>query len=316
MDSLLARFAEDSYWLARYIERVENLARILDVTESFGHGHDAGANWAPVLDLFDDRAVYKKRHGAIQSRKVIRFYLLDKTNPNSIISSVQAAHANARTLRHLISVEMWTHINIFYNELLELRARDVTERRLSLICQRIKDQCQLFQGCTQNTLYRDQVWQFFRIGRLIERSDQTTRLIDIKTSSVLAGKRTVADAVDASQWHALLRSASAYHGYLRVNPREINAELVASYVLFDPGFPRSVAFCSRELNDAVASLLAYVDKPLVGAVKRQLRVLDKLAKPVPAKVTVESRHEFLELVQAELSKLHQAIGKQFFPKVG
>jgi uncharacterized alpha-E superfamily protein len=300
--------------MARYIERAESLARILDVTESFGQGHDAGANWAQVLDLFSDRAAYKKRHGAIQARNVIRFYLLDKTNENSILASLGAAHSNARTLRHLISVEMWTHLNVFYNELLELRARDVTQQRLSAVCQDIKHGCQLFQGSTQNTLYRDQVWQFYRIGRLIERCDQTTRLIDIKTSSVLAGKRTVADSVDVSQWHTLLRAASAYHGYLRVNPRELTAELAAGYVLFDPGFPGSLAFCTNELGDALKGLEGFVDKPVMGTVKRQLRVLNKLAKPSSTKVAEGTLHDFLDSVQSELTKMHLELGKQFFPK--
>jgi len=314
LDSLLSRFAEDSYWMARYIERAESLARILDVTETFGHGHDAGANWAQVLDLFDDRSAYKKRHGAIQARNVIRFYILDKNNQNSIIASLGAAHNNARTLRHLISVEMWTHLNVFYNELLDLRVRDVTQQRLSVVCQDIKHGCQLFQGSTQNTLYRDQVWQFYRIGRLLERCDQTTRLIDIKTSSVLAGKRTVADGIDVSQWHSLLRAASSYHGYLRVNPRQVSAELVAGYVLFDPGFPGSLTFCTKELGDALNGLQDFVDKPVMGAVKRQLRVLEKLAKPAPAKVAEGTLHDYLDSVQAELTKLHFALGKQFFPK--
>ncbi|MEZ5727969.1 MAG: alpha-E domain-containing protein [Burkholderiaceae bacterium] len=103
------------------MERAENLARILDVTKSFGDVHDAGANWGQVLDLFGDRKAYLARFREIDARRVIRYYTIDRDVSNSIISSVRMAHANARTLRHLISVEMWTNINIFYNRLLALK---------------------------------------------------------------------------------------------------------------------------------------------------------------------------------------------------
>ncbi|MEZ5738474.1 MAG: alpha-E domain-containing protein [Burkholderiaceae bacterium] len=234
-------------------------------------------------------------------------------NPWSIISSIRAAHDNARTLRHLISVEMWTQINIFYNQLLKLRARDVTEAKLTAVCAQIKNACQLFEGCTRNTLYRDQVWHFYRTGRLIERCDQITRLVDIKGRPKGITKAALVEAIDVSQWHTLLRSASAYHGYLRSH-REISSEAVASYILFDPGFPGSIVFCSIELQKELANLKRYVGEKQIAAVTRELRTLLKLAKPSAEHVHDDARHDYLDSVQIELMKLHGAIAKQFFPQ--
>ena len=313
MDSLLSRFAEESYWMARYIERAESLARLLDVTKSFGAALDADGNWTQVLDLFGDRKRYIESHGAIEARKVIRFYLLDQKNPGSIIRSIRAAHDNARTLRHLISVEMWTHINIFYNELLALRARDVTEARLTTVCSLVKKGCQLFQGCTRNTLYRDQVWHFYRIGRLVERCDQITRLADIKAGASMKEKAAVDEATDLSQWHMLLRAASAYHGYLRVHPREMTPETVASFILYDPAFPGSIGFCATELEKEFANLKPYVSEVQVAAVDRDVLALQKLAKPSSQNLRDDALHDYLDSVQLELMRLHDTVAKHFFP---
>ncbi|MGB7183234.1 MAG: alpha-E domain-containing protein [Burkholderiaceae bacterium] len=315
MDSLLSRFAEDSYWLARYIERAHDLARILDVTKSFGDAHDAGANWGSVLDLFDDRAAFKKKYKSISARDVIRFYVLDKTNPNSIISCVGAAHNNARTLRHLISVDMWVLINIFYNDLLALRTRDVTENRLSAVCQMIKDRSELTQGCATNTLYRDQVWQFHQLGLLVESCDQITRLVDIKTKPMLAGKRSVAEGIELSQWNLLLRAAAAYHGYLRAYPHDISGKEVTRFILFDPKFTGSLTLCLAEIKTAVDELQHAVGEKKTNPVKRQIRRLEKLNKAFPADGGADELHIFLDNVQLELVNLHKVLSAQFFPEL-
>ncbi len=313
MDSLLARFAEDSYWLARYIERAENLARLLDVTESFDRGHQDSAQWASILALFGDQAAYQSRYKVVQARDVIRFYSLDRNNPNSIISSIRFARNNARTLRHLISVEMWTRINVFYNRVDALRSRDVTQAKLSRFCGSIKDDCQLFQGCTQNTLYRDQVWHFYRLGRLIERCDQTTRLVDMKTASVPVAKPEIAHAQDLSQWNTMLRAASAYHGYLRRYPREMTPNTVSGFVLFDPGLPRSIAFCATEMRQVIDQMRAVIDERQHASIARQLKKLDKMARSHPEKVIESGLHDFLDAVQVELMGLHNSLAKACFP---
>ncbi len=315
MDSLLARFAEESYWLARYVERAENLARLLDVTESFGRHTEDGAEWASILALFNDQAAFKARYKTVDARSVVRFYTLDKENPNSIISSVRFARNNARTLRHLISVEMWMQINVFYNRLEAMRMRDVLQSRLSAFCRTVKDDCQLFLGCTLNTIYRDQAWHFYRIGRLLERCDQTTRLVDIKTGPLLKARPTVAQAVDLSQWHMLLRAASAYHGYLRRYPREMTPSTVAAFILFDARFPRSVKFCCTEMRDVLDEMRGFIDERQHANVVRQLKKLDRMAASPVEKIMETGLHAYLDSVQLELIGLHKRLAAGFFPAI-
>jgi uncharacterized alpha-E superfamily protein len=127
---------------------------------------------------------------------------------------------------------------------------------LSRLCGQIKEGCQLHYGIANGTLYRDQIWAFYRIGTFIELCDQTTRLVDIKYHSLLPRASDVGTALDVSQWNALLRSASAYHGYRRVYPQKMTPMTVAGFILLDPRFPRSIPHCVREIRQGVASLLA------------------------------------------------------------
>ncbi|MEZ5727968.1 MAG: alpha-E domain-containing protein [Burkholderiaceae bacterium] len=176
----------------------------------------------------------------------------------------------------------------------------------------MKNQCQLFQGCTRNTLYRDQVWHFYRIGRLIERCDQATRLVDVKASRPRVGNAALSAALDISQWHALLRAASAYHGYLRVH-REINASAVASYILFDPGFPGSISSSVRSLRNDLGNLARVVPQARLDAIEKHLRPLQRQTRHRGKGIDDSNRHQYLDDVQKELASLHEKIAETFFP---
>jgi len=301
--------------MARYIERAENLARLLAVTEAFGRSRDGGGEWISVLALFGDQKVFRDRYKAVDAKSVIRFYTLDKQNPNSIINSLRAARENARTLRHLISVEMWTNINVLYNRVNEARARDVAETRLSGFCESIKDDCQRFLGCTHNTLFRDQVWYFYRLGRFIERCDQTTRLVDIKARSAASIKASMVEGVHTSEWNSLLRAVGTYHGYLRRHPREMTELTVSSFVLFDPAFPGSLSFCVREIAAVLDELQPVVDEKSIKQLSRQIKKLERISRTPPEKVIDDGLQGFIDSVQLELINLHNGFAQHFFPKV-
>ncbi len=299
--------------MARYIERAESLARILDVTETFGQGRDSGADWASVLRLFGDFDMFKARYKVLDAKNVIRFYTIDPASPNSIISSLRLARNNARVLRHLLSVEMWTKINMLYNKVSDAKAKDVTQARLSGFCATVKDDCQLFLGCTHNTLFRDQVWYFYRLGRFIERCDQTTRLVDIKTRSAASRKASVAEGIDVSEWNSLLRAAGTYHGYLRRHPRELTQQTVSSFVLFDPAFPGSISFCVHEIEAVLDEMRSFANEKALKLLKRQIKTLERVARTTSESDLQDGLHEFLDSVQVELIKLHNGFAKNFFP---
>jgi len=301
--------------MARYVERAENLARLLAVTETFDRSEDGGGEWASVLALFGDQKTFRDRYKTVDAKSVIRFYTIDKQNSNSIINSLRFARENARTLRHLISVEMWTSINVLYNSVSEARARDVTQARLSGFSASVKDGCQRFLGCTHNTLFRDQVWYFYRLGRFIERCDQTTRLVDIKARSAATIKASMVEGIDTSQWNSLLRAVGTYHGYLRRHPREMSELTVSSFVLFDPAFPGSLSFCVREISAVLAELRPYVDEKAIKQLTRQIKKLERIARTSPEKVVDDGLQAFIDSVQLELIKLHSGFARHFFPQL-
>lgn len=312
MSSLLARFAENSFWIARYVERAENLARILDVNETFARDEHGESDWLPILRLHHDEDSFHARYRNVDAASVARFYIIDPQNPNSIRSAIGAARENARSIRHLISLELWTQLNVFYNWIAGLKSRNVKLSDLSRLCGQIKEGCQLHYGIATSTLYRDQIWSFYRLGTFIELCDQTTRLVDIKYHALLPKATDVGTAIDVAQWNALLRSASAYHGYRRVYPQEMTPATVAGFILLDPRFARSIPHCVREIRQSVTELLGNAELRQLSFAPKALDELGELARWDIEKVIAFGLHQYLDDVQLKLIELGEAIDDRFF----
>src|SRR5262245_58765974 len=161
--------------MARYVERAENLARILDVTQSSARRHDAAKDWAAILEINSDRERFCKVGQAIADDAIIRFYVLDGANQTSILHALTCARENARTLRPFISTEMWSQLNVAYNWLRRLGERDLVPAERPRLLATIKELCQTHSGITEGTFFRDQGWYFYRLGRYLERADQSAR---------------------------------------------------------------------------------------------------------------------------------------------
>jgi len=298
--------------MARYVERAENLARILDINETFARDKQGESDWLPILRLHCDEERYLERYRKVEGGNVVRFYMIDESNPNSIRNSVHAARENARSIRHLISLETWTQLNVFYNWIRSLNIRNLRLTELSRVCAQIKEGCQLHFGIANGTLYRDQVWLFYRLGTFIELCDQTTRLVDIKYHSLLPSAYDVGTPIDVAQWNALLRYAAAYHGYRRVYLREMTPTTVAGFILFDPNFPRSIRHCVNEIRATLDRLLHQPELDGVTLSTTPLDALEALASRKAEDVIATGLHEFLDDVQIRLSDLNREIGNTFF----
>jgi uncharacterized alpha-E superfamily protein len=205
LSNLLARYAECIFWVARYMERAENLARILDVHETFVRDVAGRRDYSAIIRINADEERFGGRPEKAKAEEIIRFYVLDAQNPTSIISAVRWARENARVLRPLISTEMWSQLNVFHNRLLALEPRDATRTNVTRLCGWIKESCQTHAGIVDGTFYRDQGWSFYHLGKAIERADQTTRLLDIKYHGLALAQADEGSAQDLGQWYALLR---------------------------------------------------------------------------------------------------------------
>ncbi len=315
MHRILARFADCAFWMARYMERAENLARILDVNETFAQDRLRTEDWLPVVEINADTARFFARSPDPTVADILAFYVTDQQNPTSIVSTVRMARENARMLRHLISTEMWTHTNVFYNRLRDLGPGDIRLSRLSGLCGEIKESCQTHAGIADGTIYRDEVWFFMQLGKYLERADQTTRLLDIKYSRLAPEDAQAGSPVDASQWNAVLRSAAGYHAFRRMYARGMEPAAVAGFLLFDGSFPRSVRLCIDRISELLAGL-AILHKARPAALNE---VLVTLHGTFDDKETTDvlntGLHEFLDWTQVQLNTLTEGLGRSYFGQV-
>lgn len=310
---LLSRHAECAFWLARYLERAESLARILEAHTSFRRGQTGPDSWGWIVALYSDEENFAKKFDETNAASVIRYYVTDLENPASLLASVRAARENARTLRALISTDMWNQINSFYMRLLTFSEMDFSETRLSRSCDVIKRGCYAEIGVAENTLYRDEIWPFFRLGLFIERADQTSRLLDVQFAQRAAGMNASLPDAETGLWSALLRSATAYHAFRRAHTRGFDPRVVARFLIFDTRLPRSIAFCGEEIQRMATQLrsefrLRSAQRP----VERIGRFLDELQMESRDNGLFTRLHDFNDWVQSELILLTSELGTAFF----
>jgi len=312
-DVLLARYADCIFWLARYVERAENLARILDVNETFSRDSRGGQNWRSIVQLNSDEERFFAGHDAAAAHNVVNFYVVDGDNPTSIVSTIRYARENARTLRPLISTEMWVQLNVFYNRLTELRTEDLAPGNLAALFAMIKEACQTHTGITEGTFFRDQGWYFYQIGRYIERADQTTRLLDIKYHLLLPSPSDVGSPVDVSQWNALLRSAAGYHAYRRLHAASTTPARVAGFMLLNNAFPRSVHHCVREVGRLLGEVKSHHGLRNGNDAAEELDRLEAVLGTFEIAAILRSGlHEFLDSIQRQLMAVTRELSIAFF----
>ena len=313
MNNLLARYAENIFWMARYMERAESLARILDVHETFSHDAHGFKNWHTIVRLNGDDKNFFSRYDEASAENVVKFYVLDSQNPTSIIFAVRAARENARVLRPWISTEMWAQINVFYNKMLALTAADIALPNLSRVCGEIKEACQNHTGITEGTFYRDEGWYFYLLGKFIERADQTTRLLDIGFTTLSNPAQGATTSHDFVQSHALLRSLAGYHAFRRVYPRGMTPTAIAGFILYNESFPRSVVLCVREINVLLTRLKSrYKLRGGNTAMERVDEIMAALNSRRIERVIEDGLHDYLDLLQVGLSAVTSELSRSFF----
>lgn len=306
---MLSRVADSIYWLNCYVERAENIARFVDVNInlSLDSTLGMGQQWKPLILTTGDLDLFEKLYGEATADNVIKFLTFDREYPNSIISCLEVARENARSIREVISSEMWVQINDFY-----LMVKDAAQLgtidELSKFFSEVKLASHLFVGVMNATMSHNEGWHFGRIGRLLERADKTARILDVKYFILLPSIRDVGTTLDELQWIALLKSASAYEMYRKCQ-HQISPDAVAEFLILDRQFPRSIQFC---LLEAEKSLYQIAGNNVGTWQNPAEHALGKLRSELEF-ITIEeivSRglHEFLDRVQTQLN----GVGHQIF----
>jgi uncharacterized alpha-E superfamily protein len=299
--------------MARYLERVENMARLVDVTQTFESPGRETESWSGLIRINADEAGFATRALAPTADNVKRFYLTDLGNPTSIPASLEAARTNARALRPIISTEMWMQLNVFHREIMAVAVADLQGDRLSRLCAQIKMGVQTHTGITEGTFFRDQGWVFYQLGRLIERADQITRLLDIRYHLLVPIGGEERRVAELTQWGGVLRAAAGYHAFRRVASAGFGPEDVVAFLLTDPAFPRSVGLCLDQTEWLLTQLRGrYGLRGTVASLERVEELRAGLRGRSVATIIADGLHQFLDGVQRDLILLAAEIGTAFF----
>ncbi|HEX6828525.1 MAG TPA: alpha-E domain-containing protein, partial [Burkholderiales bacterium] len=253
---MLSRIAENLYWMARYMERAENTARMLDIAHRMSLMPtgvvEPAQEWDAPLLITGAYESFFSKYAARNEDNVLRYLALDPENTAGILASLEAARENARSVRGSITSEMWEDLNATWLEVRDMTLERVKRMGVREFFEWVKSRSHLFRGVTHGTMLRDEAFRFIRLGTFIERADSTARILDVKYHILLPSIRDVGGAADYYQWGALLRSVSAFQAYRKVYRDQIKPVRVAELLILREDMPRSLHACMNEVHDILA----------------------------------------------------------------
>lgn len=314
---MLSRTADNIYWLARYVERADCLARILDVAQRLSYlpvTYGGSTNeWSSVLLTAGCADAFVEKHGPIENateENVVSFLALDPENPTSIRNCFEVARTNARSVRTALTSEMWDAINSSWIELRGFPDRALTRDELTRFLAFVKETSLRFDGAMHRTMLRNDAFWFARTGVHVERADNTARILDVKYHVLLPDEEKVGGPLDYFQWASILRSVSALTAFHWVYRDSVKPWLVADLLILNRAMPRSLASCYENLANALDDI--------ADAYGRQ-GPSQRLARSIRARLTNQSiddvfhtgLHEFISDFISDNNKLGAEITEQY-----
>lgn len=309
---MLARVAEHLFWLSRYLERSENQARLVLVNTHLALDLPAGTTpgWRQLISIIGADEQYEEG-GPVkdETAKAQRFLLGDRRHGASVLSCIGAARENARVCRDLLPREFWERINSMYLFASEELSHGLTRRGQFDYLQRLIEHSQAVNGLVEGTVNRDEGYAFLLLGRLLERADMTTRILDVRSANLVPETLGDLRAFENLQWMSVLRSMSADLMYRLDTNLPVSRAPVIDFLLKSEAFPRSVVHCLRGIESQLKRF---------GHQRRAYRVNQALAKRVlatdAAELSQQQFHEFVDEVQLELSGVSTAISQTYFSR--
>lgn len=255
---MLSRTADSLFWLARYVERAENMARTVlvghwmaSMASSLGK---PGNEWQSALMASGCEKGFAAKHGEAVADAVIDFLVRDPDNPSSIQSCIDTARRNGRSVRTALTVDMWQALNETWHQIRERLSAPVPAERVVDTLEWVIERSQLFSGAYNGTMLRNDAYCFTRLGTFLERADNTARILDVKYHVLLPQDEHIAGALDYYQWQAILRSASALRGYHWVYREKLKPWLIAEFLILRPEMPRSLRACYEQIASHLGQL--------------------------------------------------------------
>ncbi|HRD98770.1 MAG TPA: alpha-E domain-containing protein [Rubrivivax sp.] len=343
---MLSRTADHLFWMARYMERAENTARMLDVNYQTAllpqSAQMTEQGWSGLLSISELTGLFSQKHRQVNARSVMEFMVRDETNASSIVACLRAARENARAVRGALTTEVWETQNQTWLEFNRMLKDDALERDPGNFFEWVKFRSHLSRGVTVGTMLQDEALHFLRIGTFLERADNTARLLDVKyqalagadyfgpgagnggmssgqqptsqASSQGATQGPVQDAaketqeVDFYHWSAILRSVSAFEIYRKVYRNVIHPEKVAELLILRPDMPRSLAAC---MNEAVANLQLVANEQSDETLRRAGRLQSDLRYGRIDEILATGLHAYLTQFLDRVNDLGVGISRDF-----
>ncbi|MEJ0096590.1 MAG: alpha-E domain-containing protein [Methylocella sp.] len=315
---MLSRTADNLYWLARYVERADFLARIVEATQRLAalptNYSGTGTEWESALESSGAAAGFHETRGAAEEASVVEYLTFAADNPSSIRNCIELARANARAVRTALTVEMWDAINSAWIELKRFeadnRSRGYDRRELSKFLEFVKKTSLDYDGCSHRTMLRNDAFWFSRLGLYIERADNTARILDVKYHVLLPENEAVGGSLDYFQWTAILRAVSALTAYHWVYRENVKPWLIADLLILKLEMPSSLIAC----YDNIVRFLDAIGRAYgrTGPAQRQAHnVMHRLEEATTNEIFKMGLHEFITAFVRDNDRLGQTITEQY-----
>lgn len=315
---MLSSVAERVYWLGRYLERVENTARLVNVYSNMLLDLPSGSHigWSLLLDITGCHASYAGHHEEINERQVLRFLLAELDNSASVLNSAKAMRENARTTREIIPSEAWELTNQLYHRLRDDFSHAISRRSRQQTLETVIGDCQRIFGVLTGCMNHDTPFAFIQLGRKLERADMTSRIVDVGSISMLPGFARSAQQQDYLEpwenivWMHVLLSVSGYQAYRQRTQSQVKGEDVVRFLLQDEAFPRSLGYCLQDLLQHLEPL------PNNGNVQLAVARVRKLTLQVQVSELLQrGLLEFIDELQISIADIHEEIANSWFRPV-
>lgn len=311
---MLGRTANGIFWMARYLERAENTARLIEAGFRMALTRDAQTSqeeWRSVIATVGQTPAYEAAHGGVYAgERVCNFLLRDKANQGSVLAMIEAARTNARAVRTALTREVWEAINESWMVLREALAKPVREPQLGQVLATIRRQATQVRGALDGTMLRNENYNFIRLGTFIERGDNTARILDVKYYVLLPSLAWVGSSLDNVQWESVLRSVSGERAYRWLNAGAIDPKGIAEFLILDQRFPRSLHFCIDKLRSNLFGLAHQYGHET--AAHELLRAFsNRIHATTIDRVFDAGLHEFIQDYLAANLQVSQAIEREY-----
>ncbi len=309
---MLGKTAGGLYWMFRGLERAENTARLIEAgfRIALTRSVDPEAEWQSIIITSAQQQAYETKYDTYNSATVTDFLLRDLENPSSVRAIIKAARDNARLVRTALTSEVWGAVNETWMVLEARLAMPVEETELPEVLSSIRQQSAVVQGALYNTMLRNDIFDFCRLGTFIERADSTARIIDVKYHTLLPSTAYVGSRMDNVQWEMILRSVSAHRSFRWAEDGDYNAINIARFLILDRRLPRSLAFCTK----MIAENLTYLADEY-GEISPSLELVKTLDATLKDRdiesIFDEGLHEFLVQAIDQAARVGQQVEQDF-----